>query len=213
MYMPAHFEETDQRKVRDLMNARPLAALVAHTPGGLVANHVPVLLRDDEQLIGHVALANELHTVLDAGQEVLLIFRGEDSYVSPNWYPSKAQHHRHVPTWNYQVAHVHGRISFQHDEQSKRAAVALLTRHHESMTNGQHAWKMSDAPADFMAEMLAGIVAFRIAVDRIVAKSKLSQNREPGDRAGVVDSLENSGKAELARSMRGLASPSNRLQQ
>ncbi len=208
MYMPAHFEETDQQRVRELMEACPLATLVAHTPDGLVANHVPVLQRDDDQLIGHVALANDLHKMLDDRQEVLLIFRGEDSYVSPNWYPSKAQHHRHVPTWNYQVAHVSGRISFQHDEHSKRAAVAMLTRHHESMTNGDKAWKMSDAPADFMLDMLAGIVAFRIAVERVVAKSKLSQNREAGDRAGVVDSLERRGKVELARSMRRLDSPS-----
>ncbi|MEM1190488.1 MAG: FMN-binding negative transcriptional regulator [Pseudomonadota bacterium] len=201
MYTPAHFEETDQRRVRGLMNAHPLAALVAHTPQGLVANHMPVLLRDDEQLIGHVALANELHTVLEEGQEVLLIFRGEDSYVSPNWYPSKEQHHRHVPTWNYQVAHVHGRVSFQHDEPSKRAAVAMLTRHHERATNAERAWKMSDAPADFMADMLAAIVAFRIDIERIFAKSKLSQNRDAADFAGVADALEARGKAQLATAM------------
>ncbi len=190
------------------MDAYPLAMLVAHTVEGLVSNHVPVLMNDHGELIGHVAKENALHELLGEAHEVLLVFRGEDSYVSPNWYPSKAQHHRHVPTWNYQVAHVHGRISFQHDEHSKRAAVAMLTRHHERTTNGDRAWKMSDAPADYMKDMLAGIVAFRIAVERVVAKSKLSQNREARDRAGVVDSLERRGKVGLARSMRRLDSPS-----
>ena len=145
------------------MRTAPLACIVAQTDAGLIANHLPLLTGADGALVGHVALANDMHRLVADGQEVLVIFRGEDGYVSPNFYPSKAEHHRHVPTWNYQVVHVYGDIRFQHDERAKRAAVGLLTRDHERRVNGDRAWRMADAPADYMTQMLAGIVAFRIA--------------------------------------------------
>ena len=132
---------------------------------------------------------------------MLVIFRGEDGYVSPNFYPSKAEHHRHVPTWNYQAVHVYGDIAFQHDERAKRAAVGLLTRDHERRVNGDKAWRMADAPADYMTQMLASIVAFRIDVRRVLAKSKLSQNREARDYQGVVEGLRASGNDALAERM------------
>ena len=120
MYLPAHFAETDAAEVAALMAAFPLACLVAETPEGLVANHLPLLVGPDGALISHVALANDLHRLVAEGQEVMAVFRGEEAYVSPNLYPSKAVHHRHVPTWNYQAVHVHGPIAFRHDEKSKR---------------------------------------------------------------------------------------------
>jgi len=205
MYLPAHFEETDAAEVAALMAAFPLACLVAATPGGLVANHLPLLVGSDGALVGHVALANDLHRLVAEGQEVMAVFRGEEAYVSPNLYPSKAEHHRHVPTWNYQAVHVHGPIAFRHDEKAKRAAVGLLTREHERRLNGDAAWRMADAPADYMAGMLANIVAFRIEVRRVIAKAKLSQNREPADFAGVVDSLKARGRDGMVARMRRIA--------
>jgi transcriptional regulator len=142
-----------------------------------------------------------MHRLIAEGQEVLAIFRGEDGYVSPNFYPSKPEHHRHVPTWNYQVVHVYGDIAFQHDEKAKRAVVGLLTREHERRVNGDRAWRMADAPADFITQMLASIVAFRINVRRVLAKSKLSQNREPRDYLGAIDGLRTSGREALADRM------------
>jgi transcriptional regulator len=130
------------------------------------------------------------------------VFRGEDAYVSANFYPSKAENHKSVPTWNYQAVHVHGTISFQHDDHSKRAAVGLLTRIHERRVNGQNGWRMADAPADYMQMMLGNIVAFRIAVTRVLAKSKLSQNRTDQDHAGVVDGLVRTGHANLGEIMK-----------
>lgn len=189
MYIPPHFQEIDPAAVDDLLDAAPLACLVGQTPHGLVANHIPLLRRPDGSLIGHVALANDMHRLFAEGQDVLAVFRGDDAYVSPNFYPSKPEHHRHVPTWNYQAVHVEGAIFFQHDDNAKRAAVGLLTRHHERRLNGDRAWRMADAPRDYMDKMLAGIVAFRIDVRRTLAKSKLSQNREARDRAGVVSRL------------------------
>ncbi len=205
MYLPAHFEETDAAEVAALMAAFPLACLVAATPEGLVANHLPLLVGPDGALIGHVALANDLHRLVAEGQEVMAVFRGEEAYVSPNLYPSKAVHHRHVPTWNYQAVHVHGPIAFRHDEKAKRAAVGLLTREHERRLNGDAAWRMADAPADYLTGMLANIVAFRIEVRRVIAKAKLSQNRDPADLAGVVESLEARGREAMAARMRRIA--------
>lgn len=202
MYLPQHFHETDPQAINELIGTAPLACIVAQTPEGLIANHIPLLAAPDGALIGHVAKANDMHRLIPDGQEVLAIFRGDDAYVSPNYYPSKPEHHRHVPTWNYQAVHIHGSIAFQHDEQAKRAAVGLLTRTHERRLHGKNAWRMADAPPDYLREMLENIVAFRISVTRILAKSKLSQNRDERDYLGAVSGLENAGHHDLASRMR-----------
>lgn len=201
MYIPPHFHEIDPQEIAALIEASPLACIVAQTSEGLIANHVPLLAGPGGTLIGHVALANDMHRLIAEGQEVLAIFRGEDGYVSPNFYPSKPEHHRHVPTWNYQAVHLYGAIGFQHDAHARRAAVGLLTRSHERRVNGARAWRMADAPADYMEQMLDAIVAFRITVRRVLAKSKLSQNREARDQRGAVEGLRVSGRGALAERM------------
>jgi transcriptional regulator len=201
MYVPPHFEEIEPARIRAVIDTAPLACIVAQTEAGLIANHIPLLAAPDGTLIGHVALANDMHRLLSEGHAVLAIFRGEDAYVSPNFYPSKPEHHRHVPTWNYEVVHVHGTITFQHDDHAKRAAVALLTRTQERRANGHNAWRMFDAPADYMKQMLDGIVALRIAVTRTIAKSKLSQNRERRDYLGTIAGLDATGHGAMARIM------------
>jgi transcriptional regulator len=128
MYLPDHFKEVDPDQIASVIAGAPLACVVANTSDGLIANHVPLLFDKSGDLIGHFALANDMHRIVDDGQEILAIFRGVDGYISPNSYPSKQEHHRHVPTWNYQIVHVYGAISFQHDARSKRAAIGLLTR-------------------------------------------------------------------------------------
>ena len=142
-----------------------------------------------------------MHRLIAPNQEVLAVFRRDDAYISPNFYPTKQEHHRHVPTWNYEVVHVTGTISFQYDDHARRAAVGLLTRLHERRLNGDQAWRMADAPADYLEQMLAGIVAFRIAPSRILAKSKLSQNREARDYRGAIEGLKASGHATMAGRM------------
>jgi transcriptional regulator len=201
MYIPPHFQETSPDEIKEIVEAAPLACIVAMTAEGLVANHIPLLAATGGTLIGHVALANDMHRLIAEGQDVLAIFRGDDAYVSPNFYPTKPEHHRHVPTWNYQVVHVHGRISFQHEEQAKRTAVGLLTRTQERRLHGQNAWHMADAPADYMRQMLTNIVALRIVVHKTLAKSKLSQNREQRDYLGAISGLRASGHADLAQKM------------
>lgn len=201
MYTPAHFHETDPDRIADLIAAFPLACIVAQTEAGLLANHIPLLSGPDGALIGHVARANDMHRLIPDGTEVLAIFRGEDAYITPNSYPSKAEHHRHVPTWNYRTVHIHGRIAFQHDDHSKRAAVGLLTRLHERRVNGNAAWRMADAPPDYMEAMLQNIVAFRISVTGTRAKSKLGQNRDSRDLSGAIDALRTQGKTAIADQM------------
>ncbi len=202
MYTPAAFAETDPAVIAGVIDAHPLAVLVAQGPAGLVANHIP-LLRDGADLVGHVALANALHRDLPDGSTVLAVFGAGAAYVSPNWYPSKAATHRAVPTWNYRVVHVHGAIRWSHAAGDKRRAVHLLTHAMEGRVNGAGGWRMGDAPADYLAMMLGNIVAFRIAVTRIEAKSKLSQNRDAADREGAAEGVAGQGAAAVAAMMRG----------
>lgn len=207
MYIPDHFREHDPSAVAAIVENAPLACIVAQTAEGLIANHIPLFATPGGTLIGHVARANTMHETVADGAEVLVIFRGADAYISPNAYPSKADHHRHVPTWNYTAVHVTGTITFQHDDHAKRAAVALLTRGHERRVNGAGAWKMADAPTDYMAQMLGAIVAFRIQPTRVLAKAKLSQNRDARDRDGAVRDLQTRGETEVAQAMQDRAPP------
>jgi transcriptional regulator len=200
MYLPAHFTETEAHEIARLIADFPLAMLVADTAEGLVANHIPMQMHDG-RLVGHIARANDLHRSLADGAPVLAVFRGGDAYVSPNWYPSKQDHHRHVPTWNYQVVHVNGRITFRHDDKAKRAVVGRLTRAMEERTNGDAAWRMADAPRDYLSDMLDNIVAFEIEVTKVIAKSKLSQNRTAEDFDNVVRVLGERGEDRIAASM------------
>ncbi|WP_312525328.1 FMN-binding negative transcriptional regulator [Paracoccus sp. (in: a-proteobacteria)] len=201
MYIPPHFSEVSPQAIDQTIQDAPLACVVAQTPSGLIANHLPVFAAPDGTLIGHVALANDMHRLIADGQDVMAIFRRDDAYISPNFYPSKTEHHRHVPTWNYEVVHVYGGIHFQHDDHAKRSAVALLTRLHERRLNGAAAWRMTDAPADYIQQMLDGIVAFRISVTRRLAKSKLSQNRERVDYEGAALGLRETGHEDMAARM------------
>ena len=197
MYQPEHFQQIDSSAIDDLITAHPLAAVTYVVKTVPEADHIP-LLRVGADLIGHIALNNDMHRLLDDGAPVLAIFRAENTSVSPNWYPSKADHHKVVPTWNYDVVHVHGRIYFDHSEKTKRAVVGRLTKHFE----GSGGWRMADAPHDYMNGMIENIVAMRIAIDRIEAKSKLSQNKEKRDRSGAAAAIEGNGGTSIAAKMR-----------
>ena len=204
MYLPDQFKECDVATIRELVDDFPLAVLVAQGGDGLIANHIPVIFESDSTVIGHVAGGNDLHRAIADSAEVMLIFKGEDAYISPNWYPSKPRHHRHVPTWNYQIVHIHGRISFHHDERRKRAIVGRMTKLFEDRTNGQEAWRMADAPGDYMTEQLANIVGFSVEIDRIVGKSKLSQNRDIEDAQNVCKELDLRGYKAMPRRMKDI---------
>jgi transcriptional regulator len=151
-------------------------------------------------LTAHVARANPLWQRCASGTPVLVIFRGAQAFVSPNWYPSKHESHRQVPTWNYEVVHVHGTLAVHDDERFVRGMVGRLTRRHEAAE--PRPWKMSDAAPEFIDGLLRSIVGIEVAITSLVGKSKLSQNKEARDRLGAADALAERGHDELARRMR-----------
>jgi transcriptional regulator len=205
MYMPAHFDESRPEEVVRLLRGYPLGALVITGPDGLDANHLPFEYEPEPGGLGclraHIARANPLWQQASDGDQVLVIFQGSQGYLSPNWYPSKHETHRQVPTWNYQVVHVHGELLFHDDERYVRGVVARLTREHEQRTGEPRPWRMTDSDADYIDGMLKAIVGIEIRISRIVAKSKLSQNKELRDRRGAVDALQNHNE-QLAKAMR-----------
>lgn len=204
MYLPAAFSLTDPQELHRILREYPLGTLVTHGPQGLDADHIPFEFDPDTGPLGtlraHVARANPVWQQVPSGSEVLVVFRGEQAYVSPNWYPSKHEAHRQVPTWNYEVVHAHGTFTSHEDERYLRGVVARLTRHHE--VSEPVPWKMSDAPTDYLDQMMAQIVGIEIAVTALIGKSKMSQNKEARDRQGVAEAYELRGKAGLAGRVR-----------
>ncbi|MFM0327356.1 FMN-binding negative transcriptional regulator [Caballeronia glebae] len=203
MYIPPHFAETRPEELQRIIHAHPLGILVTRDDAGLDANHVPFEF-DPAQgphglLTAHVARANDVWQRCPSGTPVMVIFRGAEGYISPNWYPSKHEAHRQVPTWNYEVVHAHGVLTVRDDEQFVRGLVARLTRRHES--NEPKPWKMGDSEREFIDGMLRNIVGIEIAVTSLVGKSKLSQNKETRDRLGAADTLDARGQQELAQAM------------
>ena len=201
MYIPPHFLEVDEAVISGLVEQFPLATVVCHLGDEFVANHIPMLRTSDQTYVGHIAKENDLHQLFPDGMPAIAIFSAENAYISPNWYPSKKDNHRHVPTWNYQVVHMHGRITFDHSRKTKLAVVGRLTTVFEHQYSGDEAWKLSDAPRDYMEAMLDNIVAFTFEVETTVAKSKLSQNRESEDFDSVKASMEENGMVHLANAM------------
>ncbi len=199
MYTPKNFKETRADILDGLIHAYPFATVVANTVNGLVANHLPFELVDGV-LHGHVARGNEL--VQMDGVEVLLVFRGPDGYISPNWYPTKHETGREVPTWNYAVLHVHGRLRVIDDAAWLRVLLERLTDHHEA--DQPQPWKMTDAPEDHIEKSLRAIIGLEVTIDRVEGKLKLSQNHPARNRAGVIAGLhqrDGDGDAELATLM------------
>lgn len=203
MYVPAHFEESRTEALHALIAQNPFGSLVTHGRNGLDANHLPFLLLPEDGSLGtlhaHVARANPVWQDVAGGDEVLVIFRAGDAYISQTWYPSKHEAHRQVPTWNYRVVHAHGRITVRDDERFVRGVVARLTRTHEA--SQPTPWKMSDAPADYTDALLKMIVGIEIEITRLDGKLKLSQNKETRDMAGAGEALKASGQHVMGDAM------------
>lgn len=203
MYVPAHFEESRTEALHTLIAQNPFGSLVTYGKNGLDANHIPFLLLPEEGKLGvlhaHVARANPLWQDVANGDEVLVIFRAGDAYISPTWYPSKQEHHKHVPTWNYRVVQAHGRINVRDDERFVRGVVGRLTRTHEASLPVP--WKMSDAPADFVDGLVKMIVGIEIEITRLEGKLKLGQNREAQDARGAGEALKARGEDALGDAM------------
>jgi len=190
MHLPDHFRVEDVAEMHALMRGRPFAALVSAGPSGLYGSHLPTVLKDEGPngvIECHLARANPHWKDLAAGGEAMMIFQGPEGYITPNWYTTKAQTGKAVPTWNYAIVHAYGRPEVMKDKE-------WLLRHVSELSDQQerteaHPWKVSDAPASYIDVMLRGIVGFRFAITRLEGKWKMSQNREPEDRVRVVEGL------------------------
>ncbi len=199
MYQPPAFREDRLDVQHDLIRAHPLGLLITAGPGGLVANPIPFLVAAAPPfgvLRAHLARANPQLDDLRAGAACLVVFQGPQHYVTPSWYASKAEHGRVVPTWNYATVHAWG-TPLVHDE------APWLRRQIEDLTDRSEQaraqpWAVDDAPADFVAGQIKGIVGLEIPIARIEGKWKVSQNRPPADRAGVVAGLQAQGAIDMA---------------
>ncbi|WP_446667039.1 FMN-binding negative transcriptional regulator [Flexivirga sp. B27] len=206
VYLPAHDEATSAEAVAALIAANRLATLITTDGKSLSANHIPLLLERDaegDRLVGHVARANDVWREGNHTGESLAVFTGAEHYVSPTWYPSKQEHHKVVPTWNYLVAHMYGELVIHDDVRWTRGAVAKLTG---VMERGREdAWHMGQAPADYLAERLADIVGIELRISRIVGKFKISAARDSADRDGAADGIQaESGASALVDAMRAV---------
>ena len=197
MYDVEAFREARVEVMHALIKSHPLSTLVTLNAQGLEANHFPMLIDSEPApfgtLRGHMARANPLWCNFNADVEVLAVFQGPQRYITPSWYPSKAQHGKVVPTWNYAVVHAHGPLEIIDDAEWLRKLVTRLTESQESLR--AQPWQVRDAPGDYINTMLKAIVGFEIPVRRMQGKWKMSQNRLPQDREGVINALGSQGDA------------------
>ena len=193
MYLPAHFEEKRSEVLHAAVRSHPLGTLITlDVAGTLQANPVPLLLEKGTSALGtlrgHVARANPVWRDTRSDVDALVVFQGAQSYVSPNWYPSKAVHGKVVPTWNYIVVQARGRLrAIDGDAGWLRGLVTRLTERLEAPLRPP--WHVTDAPADYIDAMLRAIVGIEIEVTALAGKWKVSQNRDAADRAGVAAGL------------------------
>jgi transcriptional regulator len=194
MFTPPPFAEDTSQALTDVIARARIGVLVSSGARGLQATHLPLLYEAERGvLLGHVSRANL--QAQDSG-EALAIFQATEAYVSPSWYPSKAQHGRAVPTWNYEAAHVYGRLSWFREPERLREILERLTDRHEQ--GRTEPWRVSDAPSDYTARLINGIVGVELAIERVEISRKLSQNKDEADRAGVVAGLRSTGDARDA---------------
>jgi transcriptional regulator len=192
MYNPASFTETRPEILEAAMAGHPLATLVTIGSSGLEASHIPLLYYPAETglgvLRGHLARANPQWRDHLPSNEALAIFSGPQHYVDPAWYPSKQEHGKVVPTWNYVVVHAHGVLRVREEPEWLLENVRALSDAHES--SRELPWQVADAPAEFIQNLLKAIVGLELTISRLEGKWKVSQNRPIPDREGVVRGLE-----------------------
>lgn len=210
MYIPPHFREDDRATMNAMIRDARLAILASNGADGLPEiSYLPLLFDEADgaagSLLGHLARANPHWKSLSRTGKATVIFKGADAYVSPAWYPTKEVHHRHVPTWNYEAVHAMCRVEVFDDPARLRDVVTRLTDRFEA--GRSEPWTIDQAPADYIAAMLRGIVGLKFSIEALAGKRKLSQNREAIDRQGVRDALAASadpGDQGVLRAMRAL---------
>ena len=194
MYTPTHFNEDSIDVLHELIRHHPLGTLITMTADGLNANHVPFMVDPQPAPFGllraHVARSNSVWQTFNADVDALVVFHGPDAYISPSWYPSKKEHGKVVPTWNYAVVHVAGPLLIRDDADWMRVFLNDVTDHFEAARNTTSMrWKMHDAPGDYLQTMMRAVVGIEIPIASVQGKWKVSQNRPRADREGAAQGL------------------------
>lgn len=193
MYNPSSFCNTDRETLFGFIQAHPLGLLITNTSEGLLASSIPLLLYPDESDHGvfraHLAKANPHWKALESATACLIVFQGPHGYVTPSWYPSKAENHKVVPTWNYSMVQCRGTPNVIHDPVWLRKQISDLTNFHEKGRTKPEPWKVDDAPDDFIDNQIKAIVGIEIPINWIEGKFKMSQNRLEQDRDGVLQGM------------------------
>jgi transcriptional regulator len=197
MYLPEHFEESRMETLHGLMRTYPLATVVTLSTDGLNANHLPFHLSPEPgpfgTLRGHIARSNPILSGLVPDVAVLAVFQGPDSYITPSWYPTKKEHGKVVPTWNYAVVHAHGTLRLVDDPAWVRNLLEALTTQQEAHFSAP--WSVSDAPHDFIDQRLGAIVGIEMVITKLIGKWKVSQNQPIQNQFGVVQGLQGLGES------------------
>lgn len=195
MYLPKHFEVSDPSVLRDFMREHPFATVVVADASGLSADHIPLQVTGDDdsgwKLAGHVARANPLWKKAEAGIDCLVIFHGPQHYISPNWYATKKEHGKVVPTWNYEVVHVQGRLRAVDDVAWLLKFLQRLTETHEA--DQPMPWQVEDVPRDYLQRMLEAVVGIAIEIVALTGKAKMSQNQPKTNQESLIAALRQTG--------------------
>jgi transcriptional regulator len=190
MYIPRANKEDRISVIHKLMEDQPFASLITVGSSGLFASHIPMVLEQNGAmglLKGHLSRANTQWRDYTPSVEALAIFSGPQHYITPTWYPENRETGKVVPTWNYVVVHAYGRLKVIEDSKWLMAHLEKLTSIHEA--DSPIPWKISDAPADYIASQVKGIVGLEMEIQRLEGKWKVSQNRSAQDRSGVAHGL------------------------
>ena len=191
MYVPKYHQQNDKEAVYGLIASNPLGTWVCHAEGGLIANHIPFVLDRSKgphgTLIGHVSRANPVWRSLAGGVPSVVTFQGPQAYISPGWYPTKLEHGKVVPTWNYAVTHVHGTAHAIEDPVWLLEMLNRLTDAQEAVREAP--WSVADAPDAYISRMLRAIVGVEIPIISLEGKLKVSQDEALPDRLGTVAAL------------------------
>jgi len=193
MYTPTHFKQDDPTVLTQHIRDHAFGLLIDADNNGIEANHVPFHLITAEDgspghLHCHVARNNPVWQRLRDGARVLVVFQGPDAYVSPSWYPSKAETGRVVPTWNYLAVHAEGSARIVEDPEWLKSHLHQLTDQQEAGRDAS--WSVDDAPAEYTDRLVQAIVGVEIRIEKLTGKLKASQNQSEQNRAGVKAGLE-----------------------
>jgi len=206
LHIPKKFRQEDTNKLIALIKDFPFATLIGSNESGAQVMHLPLLIKNEDgqsySLNGHIAKVNPFWQQIKQGDKVVAVFHGPNCYISPNHYPTKLEHGKAVPTWNYVVVHAEGNIKFHHDKEWLYTHIDELSQQHEQKS--EKPWSINDAPEDYIQKMLPAIVGIEISINNIEGQWKLSQNQPAKNQQGVIQGLmdtENPNAQAIAKMM------------